>query len=302
MRFSGSFVPIVTPFDRKGRVDRKTFEKLIDWHVSEGTDGIVYCGTTGEVLSLSDRERKRVIEIAIGASQGRIPVVIGTGVSDTHLTVRYTESALKLGAQGALVVTPYYNKPTQKGIILHYTEVAKVGLPIIAYHNPTRAALRLTAETILELSFIPNIVAIKESSKDMELIRKIAKHIDVFSGDDEFVLEIMKEGAVGSIATSANVIPRGWKQLISLCLKKDWDNAQTLFLRYLPLMKALFLETNPQGVKFGLSWLKKCEPHCRLPLILPGEATQLEIKKAILDLSLPWFSDLRNRSTQEPLS
>lgn len=295
MRFTGSYVPLVTPFDRKGRVDQKTLEKLIEWHIAEGTDGLVCSATTGEGPCLSDAERKKIAEICLRTAAKRLPIVVSTGVSDTRTSIRYTEVAKKLGADGCLVVTPYYNKPSQKGCILHFSEIAKVGLPVILYHNPPRAAVRLSAETILALAQVPNIIAIKESSHDLELIRKIVGHIDVLAGDDDIAFEILKEGGVGTIATTANLIPRGWKQMVALCLQKKWDQAQKIAQKYLPFSKAIFLETNPQGTKFGLSWLGRCQPVLRLPMILANEATQLEIKRAILRLALPHFRPNRAR-------
>jgi 4-hydroxy-tetrahydrodipicolinate synthase len=293
MKFSGSFVPLITPFDRKGRLDKKTVVKLVNWHIAEGSDGIVCSATTGEGPCLSDADRKAMADLCIQTAAGRVPVIVSTGINDTKTSVRYTEIALKLGAAGCLAVTPYYNKPSQRGCILHFTEIAQVGLPVILYHNPPRAVVRLTAETIFELSQVPNIVAIKESSHDLELIGKVAKFIDVFAGDDDLCVPILKVGAVGSIATSANLFPRGWKKMVSLCLQKKWDQAELIARKYLPFIRSVFLETNPQGIKFSLSWLGKCEPILRLPMILPMNSTQKEIKKAILELALPQFkSDL----------
>jgi len=289
MDFRGSYVPLITPFDKKGRLDRKALEKLIEWHIAEGTDGIVCSATTGEGPCLSDVERKKVGEICIRTAAGRIPVIVSTGINDTNTSVRYTEIAQKLGANGCLVVTPYYNRPSQRGCYLHFQEVAKVGLPVIIYHNPPRAVVRLTAETIEEVSQIPNIVAIKESSHDLELVRKICKSIPVFSGDDDLAFAILREGGVGSIATTANLIPRGWKQMISLCLQGKWEKAEALSKRYLSLCKALFLETNPQGMKFAMAWLGRCEATLRLPMILPTAATQQELKREILRLALSQF-------------
>ncbi len=290
MKLSGSFVPLITPFDRKGRLDRKTLEELVEWHISEGTDGIVCSATTGEGPSLSDSERKKIAEICIGTSAGRVPVIVSTGTNNTRTSVRYTEVAKKMGADGCLVVTPYYNKPSQRGCILHFTEVAQVGLPVILYHNPPRAVIRLQLETLLELSKVPNIVAIKESSHDLELIAKVCKFMTVFAGDDDVAVEIIKLGGVGTIATSSNLIPRGWKKMVQLSLQKKWSEAQVLATKYMPLCKAIFLETNPQGMKFALSWLQKCEASLRLPMTLPTETTQREIKKEILALALPFFS------------
>lgn len=287
MQFRGCFVALVTPFDQKGRLDRKTLQSLVEWHISQGTDGIVCCATTGESPALSERERKTVAEICLEVAKGKIPIVVSTGVSDTKSSIRYTEMAQKLGAQGCLVVTPYYNKPSQRGCLLHFSEVAKVGLPVIVYHNPPRAVVRLTLETILELSRVPNIVAIKESSHDLELIRKISSEIDVLSGDDDLTFEIMKEGGVGTISTVANVIPHGWKKMVALCLEKRWEEALEMTKKYLPLVKAIFLETNPQGTKYALSCLGRCQSILRLPMVIPSQATQDEIKRELLHLALP---------------
>lgn len=287
MRFHGSYVALVSPFDTKGRLDRKTLEKLVEWHIAEGTDGIVCSATTGEGPTLSDADRKNIAEICIRTAAGRIPVIVATGINDTRTSIRYTEIALKLGAAGCLAVTPYYNKPSNQGCILHFTEIAKVGLPVILYHNPPRTAVRLSAETILHLAKVPHIVAIKDSSHDLDLIRKIAKQIDVFSGDDDLTLEILKEGGVGAIAVTPNILPRGWKQFVTACLEKRWNEAESFAQKYFPLIKALFLETNPQGIKFALSWLKGCQPILRLPLTLPAESTRAEIKKALVQLALP---------------
>lgn len=290
MAFTGSYVALITPFDRKGRLDRKTLEKLVEWHIAEGTDGIVCCATTGESPCLSDADRKVAAEICIRTAAGCIPIIVSTGTNDTRTSIRNTERAQKLGANGCLVVTPYYNKPTQRGCILHFQEVAKVGLPVIAYHIPPRAVIRLTYETIVELSQIPNIAAIKESSQDLELVRKISPLIPVFSGDDDLTFDILQRGGVGCIGVTPNLIPRGWKTMIQLALQGKWEQAHFLSKRYLPFIKALFAEVNPQGIKFALSWLQKCQPVLRLPMILPTPATQQGIKKEILRLALPQFT------------
>lgn len=287
MAFSGSFVPLVTPFDRKYRFDQRAFESLIEWHIDQGTDGLVCSATTGEGPTLNDREKKQIAEICIRIALNRIPVIVSTGTNDTRTSVKNTEAAQKLGATGCLVVTPYYNKPSQKGCLAHFEEVAKVGLPMILYHNPPRAQVRLEKETIVALSKNPSIVAIKESSHDLEHIRSIVKTIPVFSGDDDLCFEIMKLGGVGSIATTANLVPKGWKKMIQLSLGGEWEAARSLANRYLPLSRAIFLETNPQGVKYALSLLKKCPPSLRLPLLEPETCTQNAIKNELLKLALP---------------
>jgi 4-hydroxy-tetrahydrodipicolinate synthase len=289
MVFTGSFVALITPFDRKGRLDRKTVEQLVEWHIAEGTDGIVCSATTGEGPALSASEKKAIAEICIRTAAGRIPILVATGTSDTRSSVLNTERAQNLGASGCLVVTPYYNKPTQRGNILHYTEIGKVGLPAIVYHNPPRAVTRLTFETIVELSQIPNIVGIKDSNRDLELVRKIHKLIPVYAGDDDVTFDILRAGGIGAIGVITNLIPRGWKKMVQLCLQGEWDQAQRLSQKYAPLLKAIFSEVNPQGIKFALSWIKKCQPVLRLPMMLPVEVNQLAMKKEILRLALPQF-------------
>lgn len=286
--FSGSYVPLITPFDRKGRLDKKALEKLVEWHISQGTDGIVCAATTGEGPTLSTPEKKKIAEICIATSNGRIPTIVSTGTNDTRASVRDTEMARRIGADGCLVVTPYYNKPSQKGCILHFEEIAKVGLPMILYHNPPRSALRLTAETILHLSKNKTIYAIKESSHDLDHIRKIVKHIPVLSGDDDLCFEMIQLGAVGSIATTANVIPKGWKEMVANALKGNWEKAKNLAQKFLPLSEALFLETNPQGVKYAVSLLGSCQHTLRLPMIEPTLDTKERIKKELLQLALPF--------------
>jgi 4-hydroxy-tetrahydrodipicolinate synthase len=287
----GSLVAIITPFDMKGRIDRKKLEKLIEWHIDEGTDGIVCTGATGEPLSLSDSERKKVAEICIKTASKKIPIIVGTGVSDTKQTVHYTELAKGWGADGCMVVTPYYNKPTQRGCILHFKEVAKVGLPVILYNNPGRTGVKLTAETIAEASKIPGVVAIKEASHDLELIRNIKKlcSIPILAGEDELTFQILQEGGVGAISVIGNLIPRGWREMIWLAMGGKWQKAKAMSDRYQPLCSALFLETNPQCVKFAVSLLGKCQNVFRLPLVEPLEKTQIEIRKVLLNLALPQF-------------
>lgn len=289
MRFRGSYVAILTPFDLKGRVDRKALEKLIEWQIAEGTDGIVCSATTGEGATLSEVERKKIAEICIKTAAKRVPVIVATGTNDTRASLRYTEAALRLGASGCLAVTPYYNKPSNQGCIEHFTEIAKVGLPVILYHNPPRAVVRLSVETVAILGQTPNIIGIKDSSHDLEFIKKIAKVIDVIAGDDDITFEIMKEGGVGAISTVGNLVPRGWNQMVKACLAQKWDEAKGLSEKYLPLIRSIFLETNPQGHKFALSWLGRCKPVLRLPMILPPESVQNEIKKALIRLALPQF-------------
>jgi 4-hydroxy-tetrahydrodipicolinate synthase len=289
--FSGSFVALITPFNHQKKIDFKVLEQLIEWHIQEGTDGIICCGTTGEGLALSDGERKKIAESCIRIAQKRIPILISTGTSDTRQSVRLTEKMYQLGIDGTLVVTPYYNKPSQKGCIAHFREIAKVGLPMIVYHNPGRAVVQLTAETIAEIGEMKGVVAIKESSHNLELVKEIRKisKIPIFSGEDDLTYSIIEEGGIGSISVIGNLIPRGWSQMIHLALAQKKEAAAKLMDRYRSLCKALFLETNPQCVKWAMEWLGKAKGELRLPLLPPEVSTQVELKRALVDLSLPYL-------------
>jgi 4-hydroxy-tetrahydrodipicolinate synthase len=291
MAWKGSFVALITPFDQKGRLDRKTIERLVEWHIAEGTDGLVCCATTGEGTTLSDAEKRTVAQTCIRTAAGRIPVLVATGTPDTRASVRNTEWAQKAGASGCLAITPYYNKPTQKGCLLHYKELSKVGLPIIIYHNPARAVTRLSFETLAEMSQLPNNAGYKDSNRDLDLVRKIHKLIPVYVGDDDLTVDIMRAGGVGCIGVTTNLIPRTWKQIVQLCLQGEWAQAELLFQRYAPLLKAIFSEVYPQGFKCAVSCLGKCLPILRLPMLLPTEAHQLAIRQELLRLALPHFTN-----------
>lgn len=292
MGFCGSLVAIVTPFNSKGRLDTKALERLIEWQVGEGTDGIVCCGATGESTCLTPADRRKIIEICVNTSAKRIPIIAGTGTPDTKETVRFTEKAQQLGASGCLVVTPFYNRPTQRGCVLHYREVAKVGIPIIAYHNPPRTQVRLTIETLTEIGTIPGLVGVKEASGDIEFIRKLHEksNLPILSGDDYLTHDVLSVGGVGTISTIGNIIPRVWKEMIRLSLRGRFAESKVISDRFLPLCKALFLESNPQCVKYVLHLMGKCGSNLRLPLVMPLVENQRELKKVLLNLSLPFRS------------
>lgn len=298
IHFRGSFVALITPFDEKKRIDRKALERLVEWHIQEGTDGIVCCGTTGEGPVLSEKERAKIAEICIRTADKKIPILVGTGTCDTQQSIRLTEQMKKLGADGALVVTPYYNKPSQKGCIAHFREVAKVGLPIVIYHNPGRAMVKLTAETIAEIAQFPLIAALKESSHDMDFMRKIRKlsKIPIFSGEDDLSYQMIEEGAIGVISVIGNLIPKGWSRMIHLALSGKYLESKNLMNRYLPLCKALFFETNPQCVKFAMQWLGLVRGNLRLPLLQIESATQMEMKRVLLRLALSPFASTTAQS------
>jgi len=295
--FSGSFVALITPFNKQKKIDEKALERLVQWHIEQGTDGIVCCGTTGEGLVLSEKERSKVAEICIRTAQKKIPIIVSTGTSDTNQSVRLTEKMKKLGADGALVVTPYYNKPSQRGCIAHFREITKIGLPIILYNNPGRAVIQLTETTIAEIAQMPGVVGIKESSHDMELIRKIKKisSIPIFSGEDDLTCQIIEEGGVGAISVIGNLIPKGWSQMIHLALLGEKQRANFFMNRYTPLCRALFLETNPQCIKWAMEQLCMAKNELRLPLLPIQGSTQRDLKRVLLRLSLPHLESISTR-------
>ena len=288
MEFRGSLVAIVTPFNARGQIDVRALERLVEWQIGEGTDGIICSGATGESTSLSLRERQKILEICLRVSGGKIPIIAGTGTPNTNETVLFTERALRGGASGCLVITPFYNKPTQRGCVLHYREVAKVGLPVIAYHNPGRTTVRLTVETLAEIGTITGVVGVKEASGDLEFIRAVKKvsSLPILAGEDWLTFETIKAGGVGAISTVGNIIPKAWREMIHFCLDGKWEEGKGISDRFEPLYRTIFSETNPQCVKYVLSLMGKCKPSLRLPLVEPLDETQTELKRTLKSLQL----------------
>jgi 4-hydroxy-tetrahydrodipicolinate synthase len=260
--FGGSLVAIATPF-ALGELDLRAFTALLEWHLASGTGGIVVGGTTGEAATLHPEERQMLCRRAVEVCRGRIPVVAGTGTNATWSSVAMAKSALSWGVDGQLVVTPYYNKPTQEGMFLHFSAVAEAarGCPIIAYDVPGRTGVTLSEETVARLARVPGIVALKDAAHDVERAARISAttRLTVLSGDDELTLAMMRKGAKGVISVAANVAPA---EMARLC--RDLDDA--LQERLLPLFKALFVESNPIPVKYALSRLGRCRNELRLPL------------------------------------
>lgn len=268
--FKGSMVAIVTPF-KKGKIDEKAFEKLIEWHIKEGTHGIVPCGTTGEASTLDYEEHYKVIEITVKVVNKRIPVIAGTGSNSTDEAIMITKKAEKLGADAALLVTPYYNKPTQEGLYRHYKEIAdKTGIPLILYNVPGRTSVNLLPQTVARLAEHPRIVGIKEATGDMkqasELIRLCGDKITVLSGDDFTNLTLLALGGKGAISVTANICPKDMAELFNAWERGDIDTARKLHYKLEPLNKAMFIETNPIPVKTALAMMGKIKEEFRLPL------------------------------------
>ena len=288
--FKGSIVAIVTPF-RNGKVDEKALGNLIEWHIKQGTDAIVPCGTTGESATLDYEEHHRVIKFTVEVVNKRVPVIAGTGANATDETIMITKEAKKSGADAALVVAPYYNKPTQEGLYRHYKAVAEaVKIPLILYNVPGRTAVNILPSTVARLAEIKNIVAIKEATGDMkqasEIIRLCGNRITVLSGDDFTTLPLMALGGKGTISVSANVAPKLVSQMCALWEKGRFDEARKLHFKLEPLNAAMFIETNPIPVKTALALMGKVREEFRLPLCEMAPANREKLKAVLKDMKL----------------
>jgi len=288
--FRGSIVAIVTPF-RNGKVDEKALGNLIEWHIKEGTNAIVPCGTTGESATLDYKEHFRVIKFTVEAVKNRVPVIAGTGANATDETIMITKEAKKSGADAALLVSPYYNKPTQEGLYRHYKAVAEaVNIPIVLYNVPGRTAVNMLPSTVARLAEIKNIVGIKEATGDMkqvsEIIRLCGDRIDVISGDDFTTLPLMALGGQGVISVSANVAPRLMSQMCALWDQGKYDEARAIHYKLEPLNAAMFIETNPIPAKTALAMMGKIKEEFRLPLCEMSPANREKLKAVLKGMKL----------------
>jgi 4-hydroxy-tetrahydrodipicolinate synthase len=282
--FSGSIPALVTPFSKDGlKIELDVWQRLVSWHVREGSDGIVIGGTTGEGPALESCELEELVRAAKEAADG-MAIIVNTGTNCTKKSVALTEKMAEIGVSGSLIPLPYYNRPTQRGVVQHFKEIAKVGLPLIAYYNPVRTGKVLSAEELIEIASLKGLVGIKDSSGDIQLMKEIVekrKDLCVFSGDDDTLLEMLACGAVGSISVMGNLLPAYWKKMIHLF----WDGleleAWDAFEEVRGLMWALFLEVNPQGIKCALAHQGRIKNSLRLPLVSVDEKTELEIKNAM---------------------
>ena len=270
MTFSGSLVAIVTPF-RQGAFDEQSYGELIEFHIANGTHGIVPCGTTGESATLSHTEHERVVALTVDIVNQRVPVIAGTGSNATDEAIAFTRHAKRVGADGALLITPYYNKPTQEGLYQHYAAVAQaVDLPLILYNIQGRTGINMTPETIARTAQLPNVVGIKEGSGSLgqvsEIIHQCGEAFTILSGDDPLTVPMMALGAKGVITVTANVAPKEMANMVNAALAGNFAEARTWHFKLAPLFKALFYETNPIPVKEALSIMNKIDPDIRLPL------------------------------------
>ncbi|MBD3380410.1 MAG: 4-hydroxy-tetrahydrodipicolinate synthase [Candidatus Omnitrophica bacterium] len=279
MDFKGSYVALVTPF-KDGKVDGESYRKLIEFHIDNGTDGILACGTTGEAATMSTEEHKAHLEITVETVNGRVPVLAGTGSNSTEEAVGLTSFAKKAGCDAALVVTPYYNKPTPEGQYRHFSRIAsEVDIPIMLYNVPGRTGTCMLPETIARLSAVDNIVAVKEASGSVQQVMDILSRCDitVMSGDDAQTLPFMSVGASGVVSVVANIVPGKMRDLVELCASGDMEGARKLHYEILGLCGAMFIETNPLPVKTSMSMMGLIEKEWRLPLceMLPQNEDKL---------------------------
>ncbi|MFY9268520.1 MAG: 4-hydroxy-tetrahydrodipicolinate synthase [Candidatus Manganitrophaceae bacterium] len=288
--FHGSIVAIVTPL-KEGRLDEKAFAELIDFHLRSGTHGIVPCGTTGESATLSHEEHKRVIELAVKMAGGRIPVIAGTGSNSTEEAITLTRHAKGAGASGALLITPYYNKPTQEGLYQHYKAIAKaVDLPLVLYNIPSRTGVNMLPSTVARLMEFDNIVGMKEGTGSLQqisdLVQLCGERLIILSGDDFTALPTMAVGGKGVISVTANIAPAEMAKMTEAALRGDYTEARSLHQKLYPLHQVLFIETNPIPVKAALALMGKCTDEVRLPLCRMSEENLKKLKLALKEYGL----------------
>jgi len=288
--FSGSMTAIITPF-RDGRVDGEALERLVEFQVQNGTSAIVPCGSTGESSTLSHAEHAEVVRLVVKLVRGRIPVIAGTGSNSTGEAIALTRAAQEAGAAAALLISPYYNKPTQEGIYQHYKSIAEATrFPLIVYNIPGRTASKIEATTIARLAELEEIVGLKDATGSLdetqEAIRLCGDKIEVYSGDDSLTLPILAVGGVGVISVVANVMPKESAQMVAACRRGDWDAARRLHYQLLPLIRALFLETNPIPVKAAVAMMGYCQDALRLPLLPMSDGARAKLKAVMEQFGL----------------
>ena len=291
--FKGSNVALVTPF-KGNSLDEETYIKIINFHLENGTNGLVPAGTTGESPTLSHREHEKVIELCIQEAKGKIPVIAGTGSNSTTEAISLTEHAEKAGADGALIVTPYYNKPTQEGLYQHYKAINdKCGIPIIIYNIPGRSVIDMTVDTMARLFELKNIVGVKDATGDLnrvdETFKKIGNEFIQLTGEDGLAYEYNKRGGVGCISVTANIAPKMCSDMQKFSKSQDKNEqkkAEEIDKILQPVHKSLFIESNPSPVKYAAKLIGLCDDNVRLPLVTVLDETKAEVKKALISAEL----------------
>jgi 4-hydroxy-tetrahydrodipicolinate synthase len=288
--FRGSFTALVTPF-KNGSVDEKAFRDLVDWQIAEGTNGLVPVGTTGESPTLTHEEHRRVVEWCVDQADGRVPVIAGAGSNSTEEAIDLARHAEIAGADAVLVVTPYYNKPTQEGLYQHFAAINdRVGLPIIIYNIPSRSVVDMSVETMRRLFELEHIAGVKDATANVARVSQqcaaIGSDFNQLSGEDATALGFMAHGGHGCISVTSNVAPRLCAEFQGACLSGDYAAALKLQDKLMPLHAALVLETNPAPVKYALSALAKCAETVRLPMVPVTESTRRAVRQAMVDAGL----------------
>ncbi|HEV8673378.1 MAG TPA: 4-hydroxy-tetrahydrodipicolinate synthase [Methylomirabilota bacterium] len=285
--FQGSLVAMVTPF-QDGKVDEAKLRELVEFHVANGTDGLVPCGTTGESPTLSHEEHKRVVEIVVKTAAGRIAVVAGTGSNSTAEAIEMTVHAAKAGADAALLVSPYYNRPTQQGLYEHFKAIAQAApeLPLIIYNIQSRTAVNVETDTLARLAELPNVVGVKEASGNLDQMTSVVlacgSEFSVLSGDDSLTLPLLAVGGRGVISVLANLLPREVAELTHAALDGDWKRARELHWKLFPICRAMFIETNPIPVKEAMAMLGMIRAEWRLPMCPMTDANRDRLRKVLV--------------------
>ena len=289
--FEGAAVALVTPFNPDGSINFEKYAELIDWQISNGTDAIVAVGTTGENATLSGEEHRALMRCAVEAAAGRVPVICSTGSNDTAYCIETSKAAKEAGADGLLLVTPYYNKTSQRGLVRHYETILKaVDLPAILYHIPGRTGLSVKPETFAELSKHPLVAGVKEASGDMSYMAKLINlcgdDLPVYSGNDDLIVPTMSLGGKGVISVLSNVLPRETHEITKLCLENDFASARRLALRYMSLANALFIDVSPIPVKAAMNMMGLNVGSCRLPLFDMSEQDTAKLRAVMCEAGL----------------
>ena len=288
--FKGSMPALITPF-KDGKVDEHAFREFVEWQIQEGSDGLVPCGTTGESPTLSHEEHMRVVDICIDVANGRVPVIAGAGSNSTAEAIGFVKHAKAAGADAALVVTPYYNKPTQEGLFRHYKTLNDAAvIPIIIYNIPGRSIVDMSVETMARLAKLPNIVGVKDATNDLArpMRTRIACGSDfcILSGEDGTAVPLLAGGGHGCISVTANVAPRLCAEVQRAWRENDMKTVMEMQERLMPLHEAMFCETSPGPVKYGVHLLGKCSAETRLPICEIAESSEATVKKAMVDAGL----------------
>ncbi len=289
-QIKGLYTALVTPF-LQGRLDEAAYRALVEWQITEGVHGLVPCGTTGESPTLSPQEHKRVVELCVEVAAGRVPVMAGTGSNSTLEAIEFTRHAQAAGADMALLVVPYYNKPTQEGVYLHVREVHDAtDIPLIIYNIPGRSVINLSDETLARMAALPNVMGVKDATGDLARVatlkHKTGDQLALLSGEDMTAVGFNAMGGQGCISVTANVAPRLCAELQEATLAGEYEKARRIQDRLTPLHQAMFVESNPIPVKYALSRLGRCEPEIRLPLTEATQATKERVDAALKEIGV----------------